>query len=109
AWRTQRRRTRQTRVRTGGQPPAGRPPHPAGGARGTALVPTAALAGMPVPAHTAGDDPAGRGARSFVVERAPYLLGQAVDWLDDGEVVWEDPPTPAQDNAAPDQVTRDRP
>jgi Tol biopolymer transport system component len=52
-----------------------------------ALLAAATLAVVPAAARDAPPPSGG----NFVVAANPYVLGQAVDWLDDGHVVWHDP------------------
>jgi predicted NBD/HSP70 family sugar kinase len=59
-----------------------------------------------VPARARAGDEAARGARRSVVDPAPVLLGQAVDWLDDEHVVWQDPTTRDEDGDGQIQIHR---
>lgn len=47
-------------------------------------------------------------ADTFVVDTNPFLLGQAVDWLDDQHVVWHDPLARDQDGDGTFQIYRSR-
>lgn len=51
---------------------------------------------------------AAAGDRAFVVETNPYVLGQAVDWLDHDEVVWHDPFVRDEDGDGAFQIYRSR-
>src|SRR5262245_51097403 len=62
----------------------------------TSLDLTPALAG------NGGDDP----GRRFVVEPNPYILGQAMDWLDQRHVVWHDPVVRDEDGDGETQIYR---
>ncbi len=52
--------------------------------------------------------PAGAGnrARDFVVEANPFVLGQAMDWVDERHVVWHDPIVRDEDADGDRQIYR---
>ncbi len=75
--------------------------------RRVAFALAVALAGVAARALAGdADAQAARGARRFVVDAAPVLLGQAVDWLDDEHVVWQDPTTRDEDGDGEIQIHR---